>query len=42
MFATQRLQNEKIEQDTIDTSAAPAKGLKTLGEPSIAERALMT
>ena len=40
VFATQHLQNEKIEQDTIDTSARPAKGLKTPGEPSLAERRL--
>ena len=32
--------NEKIEQDTIDTNARPAKGLKTPGEPSLAERRL--
>ena len=37
VFAAQRLQSEKIEQDT---SARPAKGLKTPGEPSLAERRL--
>ena len=39
-FATQPLEKERIEQDTIDTSARPAKGLKTPGEPSLAERRL--
>ena len=40
VFATQPPEKEKIEEDTIDTSARVAKGLKTPGEPSITERRL--
>ena len=38
VFATQSIELEKVEQETIDVSARPAKGLKTPGEPSISER----
>ena len=31
VFATQPIETGKVEQDTIDTSANPAKGLKTPG-----------
>ena len=38
VFATQSIQLETVEQETIDVSARLAKGLKTPGEPSISER----
>ena len=38
VFATQSIELEKVEQETIDVSARLEKGLKTPGEPSISER----
>ena len=38
VFAIQSIELEKIEQETIDVSARPAKGLKIPGESSISER----
>ena len=40
VFTAQAREREKIEQDAIDASARPAKGLKTPGGPSLAERRL--